>query len=85
MTKEELLKVIVKLPYPARIESVCAGNVYYQIHAGDIIYQFCIDTTDKDDAGTTSFLAEYKPITLMRYIRKAIEKDELIMFKKNIG
>ena len=35
---------------------------------------------DRDDVGTTTFLAEYpKPITLMRYIRKAIDSGELVI------
>lgn len=34
----------------------------------------------RDDVGTTTFLAEYpKPITLMRYIRKAIDSGELVI------
>lgn len=40
---------------------------------------FPINMNDKDDVGTTTFEAEYKPITLMRYIRKAIENNELII------
>ena len=41
---------------------------------------FPIDMNDRDDVGTTTFLAEYpKPITLMRYIRKAIDSGELVI------
>ena len=35
----------------------------------------------KDDVGTPNFDATYKSITLMRYIRKAIEKGEFIKIK----
>lgn len=60
------LKEIVTLPYPAKISHAIAGVLYYQIIAGDV--------------GTTTFLAEYpKPITLMRYIRKAIDSGELVI------
>ena len=39
-----------------------------------------LDMNDRDDVGTTTFLAEYpKPITLMRYIRKAIDSGELVI------
>lgn len=61
------LKGIVTLPYPAKIS-----------HAIAIV--FPIDMNDRDDVGTTTFLAEYpKPITLMRYIRKAIDSGELVI------
>lgn len=39
---------------------------------------------DKEDVGTTTFLAEYpKPITLMRYIRKALDNGELVIVTIN--
>ena len=38
---------------------------------------------NKEDVGTTTFLSCYKPITLMRYIRKAIENNNLIEIKKH--
>lgn len=36
----------------------------------------------KREMGTATFEAEYKPLTLMRYIRKAIDKDLLIVMPK---
>ena len=72
------LKEIVTLPYPAKISHAIAGVLYYQIIAGDKAIVFPIDMNDRDDA--TTFLAEYpKPITLMRYIRKAIDSGELVI------
>lgn len=74
------LKEIVTLPYPAKISHAIAGVLYYQIIAGDKAIVFPIDMNDRDDVGTTTFLAEYpKPITLMRYIRKAIDSGELVI------
>lgn len=65
------LKEIVTLPYPAKISHAIAG---------DKTIVFPIDMNDIDDVGTTTFLAEYpKPITLMRYIRKAIDSGELVI------
>lgn len=67
-------------PYPAKISHAIAGVLYYQIIAGDKTIVFPIDMNDRDDVGTTTFLAEYpKPITLMRYIRKAIDSGELVI------
>lgn len=37
---------------------------------------------DKDDVGTTTFVASYKPITLMRYIRKAIDNESIIIIHR---
>lgn len=74
------LKEIVTLPYPAKISHAIAGVLYYQIKADDKVIVFPIDMNDRDDVGTTTFLAEYpKPITLMRYIRKAIDSGELVI------
>ena len=76
------IKEIVTLKNPAKFNHAIAGVLYYTIDAGDKIIMFPIDMNDKDDVGTTTFEAEYKPITLMRYIRKAIEKDLLIVMNK---
>lgn len=46
--------------------------------AANFIANYIKENTD--DVGTTTFLAEYpKPITLMRYIRKAIDSGELVI------
>ena len=45
---------------------------------GEDVYQVSIDMNDKADVGTTTFLNEYRGITLMRYIRKAIENESLV-------
>lgn len=63
------LKEIVTLPAEAKFTHAIAGTLYYRI------------TTD--DVGTTTFVASYKPITLMRYIRKAIENGTLIKVDKS--
>lgn len=55
-----------------------AGVLYYVADVDGEKYQFPIDMNDKDDVGTTTFNSEYKSVTLMRYIRKAMEKDEFI-------
>lgn len=55
-----------------------AGVLYYTTDTPVGKYQFPIDMNDKDDVGTTAFVAKYKTITLMRYVRKANKKGELI-------
>lgn len=47
------------------------------------VYQIEIDLSNKDDVGeTATFLLHYdKAIILMRWIRKAIEKDTIIKLK----
>lgn len=77
-----LIKEIVTLKEPAKFSHAIAGVLYYTIDTEDKTIIFPIDMNNKDDVGTTTFEAEYKPITLMRYIRKAMENNELIIVDK---
>lgn len=77
------LKEIVTLPAEAKFTHAIAGTLYYRITTDNIVVEFPIDMNDKDDVGTTTFVASYKPITLMRYIRKAIENGTLIKVDKS--
>lgn len=77
------LKEIVTLPAEAKFTHAIAGTLYYRITTDNIVVEFPIDMNDKDDVGTTTFVASYKPITLMRYIRKAIENETLITIDKS--
>lgn len=76
------LKEIVTLPNQARFDYAIAGVLYYSIEHDNGKITFPIDMNNKQDVGTTTFVSSYKPITLMRYIRKAIEKGELIEIKQ---
>lgn len=73
----ETLKEIVK-DNKAKFSHAIAGVLYYVVETPKGKYQFPIDMNDHDDVGTTTFVDEYKAITLMRYIRKAMEKETLI-------
>ena len=77
------LKEIVTLPAEAKFTHTIAGTLYYRITTDNMVVEFPIDMNDKDDVGTTTFVASYKPITLMRYIRKAIENGTLIKVDKS--
>lgn len=77
------IKEIVTLPAEAKFTHAIAGTLYYRITTDDIVVEFPIDMNDKDDVGTTTFVASYKPITLMRYIRKAMENGTLIKVDKS--
>lgn len=74
-----ILKEIVKLEEPAVFSHAIAGVLYYKITHRNVEIMFPIDMNNKDDVGTTTFVSSYKPITLMRYIRKAIDSDSLII------
>lgn len=76
------IKEIVTLMEPAKFSHAIAGVLYYTIDTENKTIMFPINMNDRDDVGTTTFEAEYKPITLMRYIRKAIENNELIIINK---
>jgi hypothetical protein len=77
------LKEIVTIPAEAKFTHAIAGTLYYRITTDNIVVEFPIDMNDKDDVGTTTFVASYKPITLMRYIRKAMENETLITIDKS--
>lgn len=77
------IKEIVTLPAEAKFTHAIAGTLYYRITTDNMVVEFPIDMNDKDDVGTTTFVASYKPITLMRYIRKAIENGTLIKVDKS--
>lgn len=76
------LKEIVTLPAEAKFDYAIAGTLYYKIETDNVIVVFPIDMNDKDDVGTTTFVASYKPITLMRYIRKAIDNESIIIIHR---
>jgi hypothetical protein len=73
--KEAVKDTVAKFYY------ACAGVLYYTVEVGNDKYQFPIDMNDKEDVGTTAFVAEYKGITLMRYIRKAMNSENFIKIK----
>lgn len=62
----------------AKFSHAIAGVLYYNLFVNDETYQFSIDMNDKDDVGTATFVNEYRGITLMRYIRKAIDSESLV-------
>lgn len=66
-----------------KVYHAIAGTLYYRITTDNIVVEFPIDMNDKDDVGTTTFVASYKPITLMKYIRKAMENETLITIDKS--
>ena len=82
---EITLKELVTNGTRAIFSYACAGVLYYTVVVckadGDYEYQFPVDMNNKEDVGTTAFVGAYKAITLMRYIRKAIESGNLIRVK----
>ena len=73
--KEAVKDTVAKFSY------ACCGVLYYVIEVGDEKYQFLVDMNNKEDVGATSFVSEYKGITLMRYIRKSMESGDFIKIK----
>lgn len=55
--------------------------LYYKVRVGDKEVLFPIDMNNKDDVGTTTFESSYRPITLMRYIRRAMNEGTLVEMK----
>ena len=80
------LTTIKKDLYKSKVNAIfshyCAGSLYYSVMIEDSKYQFPISTYNypnlSEDLGTTAFGAEIKASELIRWIGKALEKDELI-------
>lgn len=79
MENNSMLKQIVMNNNLASFSHAIAGVLYYEVKTQDAIYQFPVDMNDKEDVGTSTFSAYIKAITLMRYIRKAIKNEELVI------
>lgn len=60
----------------AKFNNAVAGVLYYDILTEDGTYQFSVDMNDTGDVGSATFPVEINAVTLMRYIRKAIERNE---------
>jgi hypothetical protein len=52
-----------------------AGNAFYEVDVEGTRYKFPVSL---EDLGTATLLAELKAITLMRYIRKALEDKTFV-------
>jgi hypothetical protein len=59
----------------ARFSFYRAGNAFYEVEVKGIRYKFPVNL---EDLGTATLLAEHKAITLMRYIRKALEDKTFV-------
>lgn len=59
----------------AHMVHVCNGKVIYQIENGEHLYQLEIDSNQKEWE-TTYLLPSFKAITLMRWIRSGMEKND---------
>jgi len=52
-----------------------AGYMHYEVSVDGQLYRFPVSL---EDLGTATLLAEHKAITLMRYIRKALEDHTFV-------
>jgi hypothetical protein len=59
----------------AHLVHVCNGKVVYQIQTRDHLYQLEIDS-NQQEWETTYLTPSFKTITLMRWIRKGLEKND---------
>ena len=64
----------------AKFAYACDGKIYYQIEKDNNNYIFPINLENREDVGLTRFEPEYKAITLMRYVRKAIDSGDLVHY-----
>lgn len=66
----------------AKISHICNGIIYYNIDVDGTFYQLPIDCTDVNEWKDTYIQVEYKAVTLMRWIRKALKEDKLIRLNR---
>jgi hypothetical protein len=59
----------------ARFSFYRAGHAFYEVEVEGTKYKFPVNL---EDLGTATLLAEHKAITLMRYIRKALEDKTFV-------
>jgi hypothetical protein len=59
----------------ARFSFYRAGYMYYEVVVDGQSYRFPVSL---EDLGTATLLVEHKAITLMRYIRKALEDHTFV-------
>jgi hypothetical protein len=59
----------------ARFSFYRAGYAFYEVEVAGRKYKFPVSL---EDLGTATLLAEHKAITLMRYIRKALEDKTFV-------
>ena len=59
----------------ARFSFYRAGYMYYEVAVDGQLYRFPVSL---EDLGTVTLLSEHKAITLMRYIRKALEDNTFV-------
>lgn len=59
----------------ARFSFYRAGYAFHEVEVDGVKYKFPVSL---EDLGTATLLAEHKAITLMRYIRKALEDKTFV-------
>lgn len=59
----------------AKMSHICNGKAYFVIKTESHVYQLEINTNDHEWK-TIHVYPEYKAVTLMRWIRQGIEKDD---------
>lgn len=80
ITEKVNVKDIVK-GTTAKFEYASCGVLYYKVETDTHVYIFPVDMNEEGN-GTTRFEAEYKAITLMRWIRKSIEREDIVVYPK---
>jgi hypothetical protein len=58
------------------------GSMYYIVEVDGTVYQFPVNVSDENDDGTVVFYRDIRAITLMKYIRKAMDSGEFLLIKK---
>jgi hypothetical protein len=69
--------------FKATFQFFRSGKLYYIVKdpiTGKDLWEFPVDVMDTNDIGGATFTAEFRVITLMRYVHRAIAQGTLVKF-----
>lgn len=78
---EILKQIVADRNRKANLSHIIARVAYYNVETETDHWMFPIDMNDQEDVGFATFNASEKAITLMRWIRKAIQNNSIIKIK----
>jgi hypothetical protein len=71
------IKEMVKDQNKAYLVHFQGTKLVYRFNVNNYEYIFPIEISDKNEVGDAVFELEHKAITLMRYIKKSIDSEEI--------
>lgn len=77
LTAKHTVTEMVKNGNMANLDCCIGSNLIYNYVVEDVMYTVPVDVSDRAEVGDSTFNKQEKVMFLMRWINKAIKKDEL--------